>query len=324
MNVGSQADTSAVETVASAGVGWVRLNFIVYEQQTGTGDPDFIEMYGKLIDAYLARGIRLYGLIGEQSVKAGLDSKNQSAFVQPFVASAIEIIQRWGTKIQFFELVNEPNNWTSEGKPRLSSSNFALILQKVYEAKMSNGWKGVNLVSGPLLSHDGDTAAQYLLDTYKAGMEEHAWDWCFQQWGTYPLDGVGYHLYVAQWLTEPATVDSTIRTWLGTFWREGIAAGEQFHLGAENEAGAMKKQVFISEFGWESSADGVGEQGQASNIVAALDVFNTYSDSVGQPSLWGSMVFTLYDFDGLTWGMQRAPGQPKPAWEAFLSWNRLH
>ena len=86
----------------------------------------------------------------------------------------------------------------------------------------------------------------------------------------------------------------------------------------------MKKQVFISEFGWESSADGVGEQGQSSNIVAALGVFNTYSDSVGQPSLWGSMVFTLYDFDGLTWGMQRAPGQPKPAWEAFLSWNRLH
>src|SRR6185436_19081248 len=91
---------------------------------------------------------------------------------------------------------------------RMQASSFARILQQMYLTVKHDGghnvdpsWQ-VTLVSGPLDSNDGSTAVTYLADTYAAGRNQLAWDWTKTNTGSYPLDAVGYHIYVAQSATD--------------------------------------------------------------------------------------------------------------------------
>lgn len=169
------------------------------------------------------------------------------------------------------------------------------------ETKHFNGHAGdpswqVTLVSGPLFTHDLDTGASYLSDTYWYGRNVHAWDWTRSETGSYPLDGVGAHLYVAQGSTDRAMIASGI---------EANLSAMQTVVDAEDPG----KRFWLSEVGWNS--DFVGESGQADAVDHALDVLR--SDVRVEMTAW----FTIADWPGEAWGIRWDAATPKQAWTRF-------
>jgi hypothetical protein len=266
-------------------------------------------MYDSIINAYRASNITIYGLIGTEAVKSGYDRNNPSAFMDPFKTACTDIITRWQDRVHVFELFNEPNDWAGGSSSQMTPYWFAKLLQTIYEQKYYNHWPAL-LVSGPLFSFDGTDASDYLYNTYVAGMTQLAWDWFHQNAGTYPLDGIGYHIYTTQGSTDPGTVSAGVNKNLAGIWKNGVVAGESYRVPNPYP----KKQLWISEYGWGSK--NVGEAGQAADLNTALGVLTQ------NPNVAMTMWFTLQDWGDQGWGLLRADGTQKAAWGTFVNWAR--
>lgn len=310
LNAGAQYDTSSVALVKESGAKYVRLNFIVTSSQSGTSDPNFISMYDSIINAYRAANVTIYGLIGAQAVKQGYNRNDPGSFIDPFKTAASDIITRWQGVVKVYELFNEPNDWAGGTTAQMTPYWFAKLLQSVYEMKYYNHWPAT-LISGPLFSFDGTDASDYLYQTYVAGMTMLAWDWFHQYAGTYPLDGIGYHIYTTQGSTDPNTVASGINKNLNGIWQNGVLRGERYRF-PNSDPG--NKKLWVSEYGWGST--NVGEPGQATDLNTALGVFAN-AEHV-EVSMW----FTLEDWGSQGWGLLRGDGSQKPSWHTFRSWTK--
>ncbi len=309
LEAGAQYDTTHVPWVVDSGANWVRLNFIV-GAWAGTGDPGFLAAYDEIVDAYVSNGVKVYGLIGAESVKGGYDRNDPASFVEPLRQAAIDIAGHFGDRVEVFEIFNEPNDWAGGTSSQVTPYWFARFLEVVYEEKFYRGWD-VSLISGPLFSHDQDTGRSYLEETYRNGMDHWAWDWFHQNAGTYPLDGIGYHIYVQQGTTDAARIRDGIEFNLSELWA-GVLAGENYR-GLEP---APSKRIWITEIGWPEAA--VGESGRAANVATAFDVLD--DDPHVRMAIW----FTLRDFDGNAWGLIRSDFTPKQSWYAFLDVTAAH
>jgi hypothetical protein len=188
---------------------------------------------------------------------------------------------------------------------------FAKILQDIYlNVKYFNGhdvdptWQ-VNLISGALFTFDLNDGSSYMNDTYWYGKNEWAWDWTHQQTGSYPLDGIGQHLYVEQGSSNAATITNALNTNISGMW----------NIIASYEGANTSKQIWISEFGWESS--NITEQGQADNLQ------NAYSFLLNDNRIALATWFTLSDWPGAYWGLYYfgnfSPADRKLAYYEFLN-----
>jgi len=207
--------------------------------------------------------------------------------------------------VKVFELLNEPNDWSGGSSALVPAKYFAKFLQVVYESKYYGKWNDVKLVSGPLFTHDGDNGYQYIYDTYTSGMNDWAWDWFHANAGTYPLDALGLHLYVAQGTSDKNIVTSKINANVRAFW-QGVQDGENYR-GLEP---SVNKSIWISEIGWERSA--VGDDGQAWALNTAVTLLSNYW--MVKTVLW----FNLQDFGSSTWGLIDNAGNKHASWNAFV------
>jgi hypothetical protein len=210
-----------------------------------------------------------------------------------------------------FELFNEPNDWAGGTTDQMTPYWFASILQSVYQLKYYNNWSAT-LISGPLFSFDGTDASDYLYQTYVTGMEQLAWDWFYQYAKTYPLDGIGYHIYTTQGSTDPDTVSNGLLKNLNGIWG-AIVRGESYRFSNPNP----NKKIWVSEYGWGS--DNVGLSGQASNVDVALNTFQNSPVPLAL-TLW----FNLNDFGSPNWGLRTQDNQAKPAWSSYSNWTHSH
>ncbi len=187
-----------------------------------------------------------------------------------------------------------------------------MLLQEVYlNVKYFNthnldpAWQ-VTLVSGALFTFDLNTGGQYINDTYWYGKNIFAWDRAHQNAGAYPLDGFGQHTYVEQGSSVVSTVTAAINTNLNDFWNNIYVYEDD-----------PNKQIWISEFGWESGV--YGESFQATNLSTGFNVLQT--DARVKLSLW----FTLSDFPGGDWGLyyfgNYLSSDQKLAYAAFKNQN---
>lgn len=291
---GGFVNTAAYDAVESTGADWVRINF----RLDGATAPDatWLATYDGIVDAYQARGIRVYGLINDEAVysSAPLDSDE---FVGAYVSTAVTIIDHFRDRIRVWELFNEPNDWAGGTSARLPAYRFAQLLQDTYLAVKHDGghlddpcWQ-VTLLSGPLFSFDGTPADTYLAETYDAGRNQLAWDFTRQATGSFPLDGVGYHMYVAQSAGDSL---ADVQAGIGA----NLTAIRDVVIANELEGAATPKQIWVSEFGWR--ADAVGEAGQADRLQAAFEAM----DATGWVAV--AFYFQLQDFPGNEWGVFRA------------------
>ncbi len=298
LEAGEQHDISKVDLVAESGAKWVRLNFVGSNWAVGSAD---VNTYNTIINAYLAKNIKIIGLIGAQSVSGGYNRNSPGAFTQQFTDAADAIVSRFGDRVKVYELFNEPNDWAGGTSSQVPERYFAEYLASIYQKiKIERGRGDIFLNSGPLFSFDLNNGASYLQGTYTAGKSLAGllnWEAIKSQTGSYPLDGVGYHIYVAQGMGDQGQVESKI-------------------LGNLNAISSVintidpGKQVWITEMGWGTGPGRVTEEVQATNLEKAFGVLN-------QPIVRMGMWFTLTDFDSSKWGLIRSNGTKKLAWSSF-------
>lgn len=282
---------------------WVRINFILGpwsspNDQTLYSGRTWQQAYDEIIDAFVAKGIKVYGLIGAEAYTYPADTLEQypgdsasaEAWIQGYVYNFVQIVDMFKDRVRVFESFNEPNNWTNSSTAIVHEAWFAKMLQEIYlNTKYYNNhnldslWQ-VTLVSGALFTFDLNTGGQYMEDTYWYGKNVWAWDWTHQNAGTYPLDGLGQHIYVEQASSNVATVTAAMNTNLNDFWNKAYTYEDD-----------LNKQIWISEFGWESAT--YGESFQAQNLLTGFGVLQ--NDSRVRLSLW----FTQMDFPGTSWGL---------------------
>lgn len=295
MEAGQQFDTNKVDLVAESNASWVRLNFIVRDSWSGVDDPQFINTYNTIINAYTQRGIKILGLIGVESVKQGFDRSKPLEFQNRLVDVADKITQTFGDRVKVYEIFNEPNDWAGGSSSQLSPESFTSLLNAVYQkVRIDRNRTDLKLISGPIFSHDlsgggsGDTGGDYLRSVYSA----------FNQNNPYPLDAVGLHIYIEQGNSQRAAIESAIRRNL-----EGIKRViREFD---------PDKKIWISEMGWGTGS--VSEEVQANNLETVFNLLK--NDSAVRMAMW----FTLLDFDNREYGLIRGNGNRKQAFQKFTS-----
>lgn len=299
IEAGEQHDTGRVGLVAETGAKWVRLNFV---GQNWAADSNDVIKYNNIINAYTNQNIKIIGLIGAQSVLGGYDRSDPASFTQKFTQVAGDIIDRFGDRVKVYELFNEPNDWAGGTSSQVPERYFAQYLAGIYRKVKIEKQRGeIQLNSGPLLSHDQNSGASYLQETFNQGRSLGGnlnWDMIKNQTGFYPLDGVGYHIYVAQGMGDQAQVESKVRGNIDTV----NAVINIFDPG---------KKLWITEIGWGTGAGRISEEVQSANLEKAYAVMGNH------PAVKLGMWFTLIDFDSSQWGLIRANGTKKQAWESF-------
>jgi len=317
---------------AWVGAKWVRVNFVLgpWSSPADSAKHDgrtWFEAYDHIIDRYLARGLRIYALVGAEAVASTAADANAFRNAVPSTAAEDwieEYVENFGIiadhfrgRIHVYESFNEPNDWhRAPGGPPWTQSWihpywFARMLQDIYdEIKLVRGLD-VALVSGPLLTHDADSGTNYLAQTYTEGINSLDWESMRYTYGRYPLDGIGFHLYIQQVCTStPQTIRAGILSRVQEIWDTARAF--------EGDALA-DKGLYLSEMGWQSV--GCGRQFQAQSLRAAYEVL--IPDWRVRTAIW----FCLQDFGpASTWGLYDATGltkeHRKDAYEAFREMAR--
>jgi len=289
-------------------IAWARVNFV-----RGPWDsPDDVawrSTYDDIVNCYLDQDIQVYGLIGHEAVRAPFGTLFQEddpaseppearAWIDAYVHNFVSIVSHFRGRVHSFESFNEPNNWHQD-RPWVSPYWFAEMIGAIYRSvKLDAGFDDVTLITGPLLSHNnGDQENEtsigwrYLLDTFRKGKTSHGWEDMRAAAGSYPLDGVGYHLYVDQGPDKTADdIAGTIRHYVDAIFR----------IMSQEDPMASTKKIYVSEFGWQSHV--VGEEGQADKLRVAFDVL------CNDPRVGAAIWFSTQDFPDA--------GQPE-------GWNRF-
>ncbi len=125
--------------------------------------------------------------------------------------------------------------------------------------------------------------------------------------GSFPLDGIGYHLYVAQGSESPL---SELRAQI-------LANLADVHsVVTAHEGASSSKQLWVSEYGFQASA--VGPAGQAERMAAAFDAMA----EAGTVAI--ALYFNLRDFPGSTWGIIDDTGATRPGVQQLASISAAH
>lgn len=277
----------------------------------------WFQTYDEIVNGFLAEGKQVYMLIGGQAVNSSF-GLNTTQYVDQYAANFETIVGHFKDRVQVYESFNEPNDWAGGSSAQVEPRYFAYMLQEIYlNVKHRDGhtsdssWQ-VTLVSGPMFTHDigggGDLGDSYFTSAANAGKNGDAaipaldWDNVKTLTGSYPYDGIGYHIYVEQGSTTASAIAARLSLHLNSM----MSAVDAIEGGAGHG-----KKFWISEIGWGSNH--VTPNGQATNLDTAFDLFR--SDTRVKMATW----FCLGDFDaGNQYGLHTANAltlaERKPAW----------
>lgn len=312
------------QIIADTRTSMVRLNFILGPWKSPVDSSlycrrTWFETFDAIVDGLLAKNVAIYGLIGLESVKPGPGDKfrrktpgpEAEDWIKRYVDNFYTIVEHFHDRVWAFELINEPNNWFGGTTSLFHPYWMARIQKEVYLAVKPSF--NVRIISGPILAHDlptgADTGASYLRQMYYYGIRELGWGEVKSAFGSYPLDGVGYHPYIGQ--TRDRGVDyirSTLQTYINAIW-ESITIYEGKNTST---------RIYISEIGWDS------EQGDDFQATAMATVFYTLlKDERVRAVIW----FCLRDFPGTTKGLYTQAGfgtlARKPIYYRFQEWASI-
>jgi hypothetical protein len=263
-----------------AGAGWIRVGFRLgscYSDWTSTGcnGTTALQQYDLVINDAQSRGLKILGLIDNESWPGGLsnwDANNaensggngDNSYLQAFSQlAAVVLTQHFAGRINTWEIWNEP----SQSATYLYPSNFAWLLRHVYEDTRKAGLSGLTFVSGGITCLQNSknnritsvsSGADYLTNTYQQGKKLAGWDMIKATYGSYPLDGIGQHIYIDGFTTtSSARITSCLNYQRNTY--------------VSYEGSATPKKTTITEFGW--ATNNVSEGTQASNLQTAYTTF---------------------------------------------------
>ncbi|HZV02147.1 MAG TPA: cellulase family glycosylhydrolase, partial [Planctomycetota bacterium] len=297
---GSQAID--VPALAKLGAKVVRVNFIS-GPWNGPADTTlhsgrtWAQATDKVVNELRGAGIGVYGLLNDELVgsmgdllRDQSDPKAARAWIEKFAQACAEAVGQLKDRVAVFEVMNEPNDWAGGTTARVSAYWQALVLRRVYErVKLAHAtdpsWQ-VTLLAGPEFSSVQTLGDGYLQDVFQEGIAHHGWSTLLQSSGTYPLDGVAYHIYE---LEDSGDAPSSVAAVFGAHL-DAIHAVLQ-----AQDPGWASKEIWISEFGWQSST--AGEQHQADMLQAGFDAL------LADSRVAVAIDFCAIDFPGTTWGI---------------------
>jgi hypothetical protein len=148
-----------------------------------------------------------------------------------------------------------------------------------------------------------ESGSEYLRATYEQGKANAGWDALKDTYGTYPLDGIGQHIYIDQERTTSARK-------IGSYLRD-VRNGYTAYEGKKTT-----KQTYVTEVGWTTAS--VSQTTQAKNLETAYGQFE--KTTYVRTACW----FQLRDIAaaGLYYGLLTPFDPPwieKPSWDAYRS-----
>jgi hypothetical protein len=304
-NGNADSAVAGARAVEATGTAWARVNvrldvWNAPDDQTPRGPQKltYFQAYDRVVDELTTHGVQVYMLINGESVPGGGEPDSDD-YVNRYTDAAVKIIDHFKDRVRVYEIFNEPNNWRDSvsKRPMISPLYLAKLLQQIYLAAKHDGGRNQNpcdqvtIVSGALFSFDGTDASDYLTQIYQQGRSQLAWDWMRANVGTYPLDAIGYHIYVGQ--SSSATVASVKAATQKNL--DGLSAA----IDAQEVAGS-NKQIWLTEFGW--TTDQVSAQQQADFLTASYQQFD--ADGRVAAAFW----FTFQDFTNGNYGLYDSSG----------------
>ena len=306
------------ETLSETGVAWIRVNFILGpwtspddNARHGRDNLTWFETYDRIVDGMVAKGLKVYGLIGGEAVRnSSRDRLNTEEYVREYTENFVKIVDHFKGRIQVYESFNEPNDWAGGSTSQVTPRWFARYLESIYRAvKIDDGhladpeWQAVTLVSGPLFTHPTGPGGDYFTRTWKAGKEQLEWENVKDVCGSYPFDGVGIHIYVAEGNESKETLIELTQQNLDS-------VHESLRL---LEGPDVNKRFYVSEFGFQSAT--LSEQVQAEKMDIAWSVYEN------DPRVAVAFWFSLQDFPHGMWGVYRGipytEANQKPAYQVL-------
>lgn len=312
---------SVAQRMADSGAGWVRVNFRLgpYSSDTTT----FYSKYDTIITTLRSKGLQVIGLMSNESWRGsqadwtannyentGRDGHN--SYIDGFGYEFARMAKHYEGKIKYWEIWNEPNCWNQNPSPGVYSgctyiypSNFAALLTHTHTQAHYYNSINVQIISGGLFGHDisgfssGNAGADYLDQTYNVGINGTGkFAWTKATYGTYPLDGVGQHIYI----TGNRAVDQT---------QFSNYLDYVHNVLVKYEGPSTTKKTFVTEYGWGTNS--VDDTTQANNLAAALQIMK--NKSYVQTSTW----FQLDDNPpaNLYYGIFRSDLSKKPSYSQF-------
>lgn len=311
-----------------AGAQWVRLHFRLNRKHR-SWDPTLLRLFQQVVHNLEAESISVLGLVtyesleGRQedwiqnSAEVGGGSGDNPYLVRWTEEAFIPLLKRFPT-VRAWEVWNEPNCWTQHapgdakalpGGYYLYPSNFAWLLRRAYVAARSMPHPP-QVVAGGLLAADftkdvdSNVAGPYLRAVFEAGRKSAGWDEIAQRYGGPPADHWGWHPYVAGGSWVPSGL---LQSYTEAFAR--VVDGAVF--------GGRPWSIWITEIGWPTTQGGLSELGQAQNLAMAMNTLER-APRVG-PVFW----FKMRDEPSaeLLFGLFRADGKPKRAWDVFRAYR---
>jgi hypothetical protein len=309
---------AAAKAVEGTGTTWARVNFRLDvwsapDDATPRG-PQMLSWYAaydRIVDELTTHGVQVYGQIGAESVPGGGEPDSDD-YTNRYAAAFVQIVDHFKDRVRIYETFNEPNNWRDSvsKRPAVSPYYYAKQLQQIYLAVKHDGGRDgdpcdqVAIVSGALFSSEETDATDYWNQVVDAGRNQLAWDWMHEHVGSWPYDGMGYHIYVGQGASATtSSVAASTQQNLDAFWAAVSGRDDQ----------AAGKQLWLTEFGW--TIDQVSAAQQAQFLTTSFDTYA--ADAHVAAAFW----FTYQDFPNGRYGLYDdgglAPANRRPAYTAF-------
>lgn len=316
--------------LAKAGAGWLRVSMRLIPGHD-TWDPALFDLYDAAVNNARQAGLQVILLIDGESWRGGQSAwtannyentggNGDNDYMEGYANGAVApIVQHFRDRTKIFELWNEPNAWTSSPSPGVYSggsfvypSNFAALLVNSWVAvHVTNNISDVTLFAGGVFGHSiggvysyGRSGAQYIEDTYNIGINvTGSFTYVLQNYGSYPLDGIGQHIYIDQGgLTTAAHIQQYL-DWV----RQAYTRYE----GADTV-----KKVFITELGWTTKS--VSPETQAADLRLSFQTIINGAPWV-QSTIWFNWQDQSTSCTGsvLCYGVIDSAGNPKPSYTPY-------
>jgi regulation of enolase protein 1 (concanavalin A-like superfamily) len=332
--------TASVATqLSQAEAGWVRVEMRLFGSHTNW-DSTILGYYDTAVNNARNAGLQVLMLIdntswpGSQTDWTQSNSENNpgtngdNPYVEGYATNAVvPIVEHFSTRVNCYELWNEPNSWTSSsgtvytGGTFIYPSNYGWLLTRSWEAvHIAQQINNVTLFFGGVFGHniDGVTnyanaGAQYVDDTYSTGTNATkggSFAHTKSNYNAYPLDGVGEHLYLSQGGLVSSNTFRQYEDWVRQAY-------------TKYEGTNTPKKTFITEFAWETTnsvnSSGVSQAVQDTNLVAAFSAIK--ATPYVQLAIW----FSLEDNTAadLYYGVLDTTGAPKQSYPDFQRAERF-
>lgn len=304
-----------MQAMAAAGTGWIRVEMRSIPGHT-TWDSTALGYYDTIVNNARNAGLQVLMLVDGTSWAGGqaaweennaevAGGNGRNDYVVSFAQQALSpIMEHFSDRVRYFEIWNEPNSWTTSygvGGTFMYPSNFAWLLAECWKVAHVDQRADVVIVSGGVLglATNGDfsydnAGAQYIDDTYQAGIQYGPFREMRRRYGTYPVDGVAQHIYIDQGDVMPS---SDFRLY-EDYVREAYTKYEGLDT---------RKKTYITEVGWHQTA--ATQELEDENLVTTFQTIDS------TPYIHMAIWFQWQDHPaaGLYYGVVESNGSPKLA-----------